>query len=296
MLVVDLKSTGAEHAETARPLRSPKRSTRRSSRSRADRRCGWKSGLPAERLLRLQRLFGYTREDVKMILQPMALEGKDAVWSMGDDTPLASLARSPRPVYAYFRQRFAQVTNPPIDPLREACVVSLHTRLGPWPHLLDKNARSPASRSPRPSSRSARSRPCARASTRSLTSCPLAELDCVFPPGNPLRRARRLCAQAIALVRGGAQLLLLTDLPAGPGEAAHPDGHGNGAVHQALVDAGLRTRVGLAVEAGDCRDIHHAAVLIGYGAGAVCPWLALETGRALPPRTNGREEDAQGPR
>ena len=67
--------------------------------------------------------FGYTREDVQMILQPMALEGKDAVWSMGDDTPLAFLARSPRPVYAYFRQRFAQVTNPAIDPLREACVV-----------------------------------------------------------------------------------------------------------------------------------------------------------------------------
>ncbi len=76
----------------------------------------------------LQRGFGYTREDVKMILQPMAVEGKDAVWSMGDDTPLAFLARSPRPVYAYFRQRFAQVTNPAIDPLREACVVSLHTR------------------------------------------------------------------------------------------------------------------------------------------------------------------------
>src|SRR3984957_7115768 len=87
-----------------------------------------------------QRGFGYTREDVKMILQPMAAEGKDAVWSMGDDNPLAFLARSPRPIYAYFRQRFAQVTNPPIDSLRESCVVSLHTRLGPWPHLLDKNA------------------------------------------------------------------------------------------------------------------------------------------------------------
>src|SRR6202042_289861 len=94
-------------------------------------------------LTEIQRGFGYTREDVKMILQPMATEGKDAVWSMGDDTPLAFLARSPRPVYAYFRQRFAQVTNPAIDPLREACVVSLHTRLGPWPHLLDKNAPLP---------------------------------------------------------------------------------------------------------------------------------------------------------
>ena len=94
-------------------------------------------------LAAMQRGFGYTREDVKMILQPMAVDGKDAVYSMGDDTPLAFLARSPRPVYAYFRQRFAQVTNPAIDPLREACVVSLHTLLGPWAHLLDKNAPLP---------------------------------------------------------------------------------------------------------------------------------------------------------
>src|SRR6202012_2793380 len=76
-----------------------------------------------------------------MILQPMASDGKDAVWSMGDDAPLASLARTPRPVYAYFRQRFAQVTNPPIDPLREAVVMELHTRLGPWPDLLNKSSR-----------------------------------------------------------------------------------------------------------------------------------------------------------
>ena len=97
-----------------------------------------------------QKGFGYTREDVKMILQPMATEGKDPVWSMGDDTPLAFLARSPRPLYAYFRQRFAQVTNPAIDPLREACVVSLHTRLGPWPHLLDKDAPLPGLSLPSP--------------------------------------------------------------------------------------------------------------------------------------------------
>ena len=90
-------------------------------------------------LAALQRGFGYTKEDVKMILQPMAAGGKDPVWSMGDDTPLAFLARSPRPMYSFFRQRFAQVTNPAIDPLREAIVVSLHTRLGPWAHILEKN-------------------------------------------------------------------------------------------------------------------------------------------------------------
>src|ERR1700761_1831749 len=97
----------------------------------------------SENLQAQQRGFGYTKEDVKMILQPMAASGKDAVWSMGDDTPLAFLARSPRPLYAFFRQRFAQVTNPAIDPLREAIVVSLTTRFGPWAHLLDKNAPLP---------------------------------------------------------------------------------------------------------------------------------------------------------
>src|ERR1700739_1411290 len=88
-------------------------------------------------LNRLQHRFGYTREDVRMILQPMAIDGKDAVWSMGDDTSIAPLARAPRPLYAFFRQRFAQVTNPPIDPLRETVVLQMHTRLGPWPHIFE---------------------------------------------------------------------------------------------------------------------------------------------------------------
>src|SRR6202021_3740117 len=99
--------------------------------------------LDAPEMTRLQLGFGYSREDVNMILKPMAVDGKDAVWSMGDDKPLAPLARSPRPVYAYFRQRFAQVTNPPIDSLREAVVIQLHTRLGPWPSLLNKKAPLP---------------------------------------------------------------------------------------------------------------------------------------------------------
>ncbi len=99
--------------------------------------------LPKEEITRLQRGFGYTREDIKMVVAPMALESKDATWSMGDDTPIAPLARTPRPLYGFFRQRFAQVTNPAIDSLRESCVVSLRTRLGPWPHLLDKHAPLP---------------------------------------------------------------------------------------------------------------------------------------------------------
>ncbi len=240
--------------------------------------------LDAAALVAAQRGFGYTREDVKMILQPMAVEGKDAVWSMGDDTPLAFLARSPRPIYAYFRQRFAQVTNPPIDSLREACVVSLHTRLGPWPHLLDKNAPLPGISLPSPFLSLGQVEALRRGEYPHKAELNLAELPAVFEAEKTLAQALdELCMQAIKLVRNGARILLLSDRAASAEMLPIPMAMATGAVHQALVNAGLRTLAGLAVEAGDCRDIHHAAVLIGYGAGAVCPWLALETGRSLAP-------------
>ena len=245
---------------------------------------GWRSGLPAERLLELQRLFGYTREDVRMVLQPMAADGKDAVWSMGDDTPIAALARSPRPVYNYLRQRFAQVTNPPVDALREACVVQLHTRLGPWPHLLNPHARIPGLSLASPFLSLGQAQALRERSHPLAADLPTAVLDCVFSPDETLAGAiDGLCNQAIALVTGGAQLLLLSDTAAGPDRLPVPMALATGAVHHALIDAGIRTRVGLGVEAGDCRDLHHAAVLLGSGAGAVCPWLALQTAVAVSP-------------
>jgi len=232
-----------------------------------------------------QRGFGYTREDVRMILQPMAVDGKDAVYSMGDDTPLAFLAKSPRPVYAYFRQRFAQVTNPAIDPLREACVVSLHTRLGPWPHLLDKNASLPGLSMASPFLSLGQIEALRKHEYPHREKLPLAELQCVFAPETTLAEALDdICYKAIALVGGGARILLLSDRSASAERLPVPMAMATGAVHQALVAAGLRTMAGLVVEAGDCRDIHHAAVLIGYGAGTVCPWLALETGMSLAPK------------
>jgi glutamate synthase (ferredoxin) len=231
-----------------------------------------------------QKGFGYTREDVKMILQPMAVEGKDAVWSMGDDTPLAFLARSPRPIYAYFRQRFAQVTNPPIDSLRESCVVSLHTRLGPWPHLLDKDAPLPGLSLPSPFLSLGQVEGLRRGEYPHKAELNLAELPAVFAADKSLTQGLdELCMYAIRMVRNGARIVLLSDRTASAELLPIPMAMATGAVHQALVDAGLRTLAGLAVEAGDCRDIHHAAVLIGYGAGAVCPWLALETGMSLAP-------------
>jgi glutamate synthase (NADPH/NADH) large chain len=231
-----------------------------------------------------QRGFGYTQEDVKMILQPMAASGKDAVWSMGDDTPLAFLARSPRPLYSFFRQRFAQVTNPAIDPLREAIVVSLDTWLGPWAHLLEKNEPLPGISLHSPflslgQIAALRARVYPHNEVLRLD-----ELPCLFSPEQTLEQALDdLCGRAIEMVRTGVRLLVLTDRGASANALPIPMAMATGAVHQGLVEAGLRTLCGLAVEAGDCRDIHHAAVLVSYGAGAVCPWLALETARSLQP-------------
>jgi len=238
--------------------------------------------LPEDELTRLQRGFGYTREDLKMFVAPMALEGKEATWSMGDDTPIAPLARTPRPLYGFFRQRFAQVTNPPIDSLRESCVVSLRTRLGPWAHLLDKHAPLPGLVLPSPFLSLGQMAALHHRAYPMQEELPLAHLDCVFAEDDALSNAIDILRkQATELVRHGARILLLTDRFASPQSLPMPMALATGAVHHALVKAGLRTNVGLAVEAGDCRDVHHAAVLIGYGAGAVCPWLALQTARNL---------------
>jgi len=240
---------------------------------------------PAE-LNRLQHRFGFTREEVRMILAPMAAEGKDAVWSMGDDTPLTPLARAPRPIYAFFRQRFAQVTNPPIDPLREAVVLQMHTRLGPWPHIFEPrevlpglSLRSPLLTLAQMQALRDREHPLAQ-------DLPLEILDCVFSPDDTLEAGLdALGTRAVELTGDHAKVILLSDRAASTSALPIPMAMAVGAVHRALISAGVRTEVGLAVEAGDCRDIHHVAVLLGMGAGAVCPWLALETARALTPET-----------
>ena len=166
----------------------------------------------AAALTAVQKGFGYTREDVRMILQPMATEGKDAVWSMGDDTPLAFLARAPRPLYAYFRQRFAQVTNPAIDPLRESCVISLHSRLGPWPHLLDKNFPLPGVSLASPflslgQVEALRTRQYTHAKDLRFETLP-----CVFPANTTLLEGLDdVCMKAIDLARNGIRIMLLSD-------------------------------------------------------------------------------------
>ena len=234
-------------------------------------------------LNRLQHRFGFTREDVRMILAPMAAEGKDAVWSMGDDTAIAPLARAPRPLYAFFRQRFAQVTNPPIDPLREAVVFKMHTRLGPWPHILELRETLPGLSLHSPLDHAG-----ADARTQAWRACAggrpcrtPSSTACIRPTSTLEVAVDILAARAVELVANGAALLLLTDRGASPDTLPVPMAMATGAVHNALTKAGVRAEVGLAVEAGDCREIHHVARAAGHGRGRGVPWLALETARDL---------------
>nr|MBA2447118.1 glutamate synthase subunit alpha [Chloroflexota bacterium] len=233
----------------------------------------------ASPLVARQLAFGYTAEEVKFVVGPMGAEGKDPVWSMGDDTPMAALSRVPRLFYTFFKQRFAQVTNPPIDPLREALVMSLRTLLGPRPTLLEEgpdHARLLELGSPILSRDQ-------MAALAALAEPPLVVRTLVTtfmaadgPPG--LRSGLdRLCGEAVAAVDGGATLLVLSDRQLDAEQAAIPSLMAVGAVHHHLIRVGRRMRVDLVVESGDAWDVHHFATLIGYGAAAVHPWLALET-------------------
>jgi len=242
---------------------------------------------------RLQRVYGYSSEDLKIVLRPMGAEAQDAIWSMGDDTPIAPFARAPRPIYAFFRQRFAQVTNPPIDPLRESLVMSLRTWLGPQPDLLQiEGSQHALIELATPIIDEA-----SLGALRAQSVLASVDLEATFrvesEVGGRSERGgvgggetlaagiERLCGEAETAVRGGAQLLFLSDRRVGPARAPIPMLLALGAVHQHLLTSGLRTLVDLVVEAGDALDVHHLAALIGFGAGAVCPWLALQSIRAL---------------
>ena len=229
----------------------------------------------------LQRALGYTNEDLKIVLRPMGADAQDAVWSMGDDTPVAPFARVPRPVYAFFRQRFAQVTNPPIDPLRESLVMSLRTWLGPQPDLLQvEGPQQELIQLPSPViDESTLQR------IRTHGGLKTVDLDATFAvdsgPEEMESAIVELCQAAQEAAGGGAQLLIISDRKLSPSRAPIAMLLALGAVHQHLLVSGLRTQVDLIVEAGDAWDVHHLAALVGYGAGAVCPWSALRSARAL---------------
>src|SRR5690349_1819975 len=235
-----------------------------------------------------QVAFGWSFEDLRYVLEPMGGTGQDAVWSMGDDTPIPPLARVPPSLYAYIRQRFAQVTNPAIDPLRETLVMSLRMHLGRRGSLLvDRPDGLRLVRNEHPVLL-----PEEVAALRSGAGAQVVTLDTTWAAaGGPdaLRAALDgLCRAAGLAVRDGARIVILSDIGANRERAPVPALLAVGAVHQYLLQAGVRTRVGLVVETGDAWDVHHFAALIGYGAEGVHPWLAFESVKA-----HVAEEDAR---
>ena len=230
-------------------------------------------------LLPRQVMHGLTKEDLAMVVKPMANEAHEPTFSMGDDSPLPNLAPRPRPVSHYLRQRFAQVTNPPIDPLRERLVMSLRTLLGPRPELLGE----PGDALELLTLPSFLLYP-SGVDELLLTDTapwPVIPLDATFPvadgPGGLRAAVDRLVDEAVAAVEGGAGILVVESGDAGPDRAPVPSLLATGAVHQALTDRRLRSRTSLVVVADDAFDVHTFAALLGYGADAVCPSLALAT-------------------
>src|SRR5215470_12483423 len=232
-----------------------------------------------ESVARRQQMFGYTQEDLRLLLAPMAVAGEEAIGSMGTDTSLAVLSDKSRLLYDYFAQVFAQVTNPPLDAIREELVTTMGSTVGPEGNLLD----------PRPEScrqikiaypvidndQTAKLRHVYEPGFKSIT------LPMLFDPrmdGSGLELAmEQLKRQASAAVDAGYTLLILSDRGADRVRCPIPSLLATAGVHHHLVRKGTRTRCALVVESGDAREVHHCALLLGYGAGAVNPYLAFET-------------------
>ncbi|HKH95435.1 MAG TPA: glutamate synthase central domain-containing protein, partial [Beijerinckiaceae bacterium] len=233
-------------------------------------------------LLDRQQAFGYTQEDLKLLMQPMAITGQEAVGSMGTDTPISALSDRPKLLYTYFKQNFAQVTNPPIDPIREELVMSLVSFIGPRPNILDLEGTSRRKR--------------LEVRQPILTNKDLEKIRCIghvedafdtktlditYPAEQGAAAldgaVDRLCDRAEAAVRGRYNIIILSDRLVGPDRIAIPALLATAAVHNYLIRKGLRTSVGLVVESGEPREVHHFACLAGYGAEAINPYLAFET-------------------
>jgi len=237
----------------------------------------------SESLLDTQQAFGYSQEDIKFVLQPMLANGEEAAGSMGNDSALPVLSNKAKVLYNYFKQLFAQVTNPPIDPIREELVMSLVTFIGPKPNLLGVNETNPPMR--------------LEASQPVLTLDELEQIKSIHTLTNNQYRSltlditypaeqgatgmskalETLCSMATEAVQDGINVLVLSDRNVSRSRVAIPALLACSATHQHLVRAGLRTSTGLVIDTGSAREVHHFALLGGYGAEAVCPWLVFRT-------------------
>ena len=235
-----------------------------------------------ETLLKHQQAFGYTQEDIQFFLEPMGRDGDDPVGSMGTDTPLAVLSAKPKLLFNYFKQNFAQVTNPPIDPIREELVMSLVTIIGPRPNLLGHHAGNHYR---------------LEVSQPILTNADLEKIKDIENLGGGAFRTQtidttwpvedgaagmekaiaRICQAATEAVLADFNILILSDREVGPDRIPVPSLLATASVHHHLIRQGLRMSTGIVVETGEAREVHHFCALAGYGAEAVNPYLAFET-------------------
>ena len=234
-------------------------------------------------LLDRQQTFGYTQEDLNLLMTPMAALGEEAVGSMGTDTPISALSDKSKLLFTYFKQSFAQVTNPPIDPIREEIVMSLVSIIGPRPNLFDLEG---TSRTKRLEARQPilanedleKIRTISKVGDGHFKS---ATLDMTWPSVDGAASMEKaidaLCVQAEKAVRDGINIIILSDRKAGTDRVPMPSLLGCAAVHHHLIRQGLRTSVGLVVESAEPREVHHFGCLAGYGAEAINPYLAFET-------------------
>ncbi len=232
---------------------------------------------------RRQQTFGYTEEELRVLLAPMAATGAEPIGSMGTDTPIAVLSARPRLLFDYFTQLFAQVTNPPLDAIREELVTSLRSSLGPQGNLLEPTAASCRSVVlPFPVIDNDELAKLihinADGDMAGFKAATLSGLYRVHGGGDALAaRIEEICAEADAAIGNGARLIVLSDRHSDAEHAPIPSLLLTAAVHHHLIRTRRRTQVGLLVEAGDVREVHHVALLIGYGAAAVNPYLAMES-------------------
>ncbi|KND19698.1 glutamate synthase [Pannonibacter phragmitetus] len=236
-----------------------------------------------ESLLDRQQAFGYTQEDIKLLMQPMATVGQEAVGSMGTDTPISALSDKSKLLYTYFKQNFAQVTNPPIDPIREELVMSLVSFIGPRPNLFDLKGLSHAKRLEvrQPILTNEDLEKIRRIGDIADNHFSAKTLDITYSAARGAEgmedALEELCQRAEKAVRHGDNIIILSDRLISRARIAIPALLATAAVHHHLIRKGLRTSVGLVVETGEAREIHHFCVLAGYGAEAINPYLAFET-------------------
>ncbi|MBN9149371.1 glutamate synthase large subunit [Nitrobacter sp.] len=255
-----------------------------------------RSNLP---LLDRQQAFGYSQEDVNILMTPMASIGEEASGSMGNDTPISALSSRPKQLFTYFKQNFAQVTNPPIDPIREELVMSLVSIIGPRPNLFDLEGLASTKRLEvhQPILTDADLEKIRSISDVADSHFVSRTLDITFHSGHGAAGMEQvldeLCACAEAAVREGVNIIILSDRMVGTDRIPIPSLLACAAVHHHLIRVGLRTSVGLVIESGEPREVHHFACLAGYGAEAINPYLAFESIIAMKDRLPGSLDDKE---